>query len=88
MPKKKFSNLEIETNQFALDESKYDLSQKLTKEEFTKLWADNPADFVVVNYEDRVKFLKYNEYEVTRENLLADLPATKMPKGFEPGTDR
>lgn len=74
MSKKQFKTWEIEKGLFAVDESKFDPTQMLTDEEFMQFWVDEPADFVGVSYEDRVQFLKDNDYEVTRHNIVnADL---------------
>lgn len=71
--KKLFSELEKEHNMFARDTDKYSLDQKLTKEEFMDILLKNLLDFSSCNYDDRVEFLRKNKYEVTRENLFADL---------------
>ena len=40
----------------------------------------NTGEFVGVNYEDRVEFLKANGYAVTRANLIDSSLSVKPPK--------
>lgn len=46
-----------------------DVKRKYSDDEFTVLLADSKTEYVGVNHEDRVEFLKNNGYEVTRENM-------------------
>lgn len=66
MSKKTIEELEIEKGYVILGD--VDLKEKLTDEEFISLAETN--GFHGVNFEDRIKFLKDNGYEVTRENLI------------------
>ena len=68
--KKTFNEWEKDKGAFAIDETKYDLNQQLTEEEFLQLHAEGEGNFRGVSYDDRVKFLEDNDYPVTRENLL------------------
>lgn len=43
-------------------------NEKISKEDFKNLLL-SPLNYVGVNYEDRIKFLKDNGYEVNRANL-------------------
>lgn len=70
MDKKTFSEWEKISNMFALKPSKYG-SKTMTREEFDSFVMADLGSFQGVQYEDRVKFLKDNGHEVTRENLLA-----------------
>lgn len=45
-----------------------DSEKTMTEKKFDEL-AGSPANWVGVDYEQRVKFLKDNGYELTRENL-------------------
>lgn len=40
----------------------------------------NSNEYVGVNYDDRVKFLKANGYDVTRKNLIDGTLSAKPPK--------
>lgn len=73
---KSFSDLEKITGMFAVDESKFADQADMTQEDYMALVMSNPADFVGVSYDDRIKFLKENGYEVNRHNIVnADLSA-------------
>lgn len=77
--KKTFAEWEIDQGIFAYEPSKFG-SKTLTLEEFQVIIDKNPGGFHGVNYKDRTKFLKDNGYELTRENLFADLSAKPKPE--------
>lgn len=61
-----------------------DLKKKVTEDEALELIRGGASTHVPVNHEGRKKWLEYNGYEVTRENMInGSLPTVKMPKGFE-----
>lgn len=72
MSEKTFTFTELERQHGLLfpDSEKYPLDKKMTVAEFRELIANNPLDFAGVNFEDREKFLRENDYEVTRENMI------------------
>ncbi len=74
MTKKLITTLEKEHGILLL--GKIDETKKLTDEEFGELIKDH-HNFVGVNYEDRIKFLNDNGYEVTRENMIDGTLGTK-----------
>lgn len=43
-------------------------------------YTNNPSEYIGVSYDDRVKFLEVNGYDVTRKNLLTDLPVRSKKK--------
>lgn len=72
---------EIKRNILFYDTKKYAPNSKLTDEEVMEILRDSPNDFHTVNHEDRIQFLKDNGYEVTRENMVADLSAKPPEEG-------
>lgn len=68
--KKPVSDWEVEVGLFARDEQVAKGKDKITREEFLELSDKNPNGFLGVDYPVRVKFLKDNGYEVTRDNLI------------------
>lgn len=59
-----------------------DLSEKLTIDEFTER-ISKPEEYphVGIALKERTAWLKYNGYDVTRENLAdSELPTIKLPK--------
>ena len=79
MEKKTFEEWEKQVGLFAHQPSKFG-SKTMTREEFNTLFRNDPNSFHGVDYKERVKFLKLNGYEVTRENLFADLSARQKPE--------
>lgn len=54
----------------------------MTEDEFKEATMSNLDDVVGVNHDDRIKFLKDNGYEVTRENMAnPDLSAKQPSEG-------
>jgi hypothetical protein len=51
-----------------------------TVDELMADWGENPSEYTGVSYDDRIKFLKANGYDVTRENLLTDLSVRSKKK--------
>lgn len=47
-----------------------DPSQKISEEDFNDILAQGMQSHIGVNHEDRIKFLKDNGHEVTRENMI------------------
>lgn len=61
--------------------SKSDLPKDIKKpEDLSKYAIDNPKNLTLVNYDDRVKFLKDNGYEVTRDNLINRELSVRQPE--------
>lgn len=73
--RKTFEEWEKDRGLFAKDLGQFKSSKEMTQDEFLQLFYANSGSFVGVNYKDRVKFLEANGYEVSRENLIADLSA-------------
>ena len=60
-------------------EGDYKTVSKLTEEEALKLFTEGKC--TGVTFEDRIKFLEDNGYEVTRENLVTDLSFNQPIEG-------
>lgn len=72
------SELEKKTNFMVKDTKKYPLNKQYTLAEYEDLvrLPETHHDFIEVDQEARVKYLKDNGYDVTRENMIdGDLPA-------------
>ncbi len=54
----------------ASDRKKYPEDLELTQAEWDKIWEEDWRDFTGVNYEDRIKFLEENGYEVNHANMI------------------
>lgn len=84
MADKTFSEWEIETGLFAINEAKAKGTAKMSRADFDEKVQDNINDFTGVNYKDRVAFLKANKYPLTRGNLinadLSSIPQTNSKK--------
>ena len=76
--KKTFAEWEKDQGVFAYTERT--TTRTMTLEEFLAIFNQAPGDFHQLNYKDRTKFLKDNGYELTRENLFADLSAQPKPE--------
>lgn len=72
--KKTFAEWEMETGMLAYDPSPYG-SKTYTKQEFDAAVQKDVLKFHGVDLKVRKKFLKDNGYELTRENLMANLSA-------------
>lgn len=78
MAKEVLTKIEETTGFVALNEK--DLPKTTDKKEFVEN-ALNNAKFTSVDYKKRVKWLEYNGYEVTRENITNNhLPTVKLPE--------
>jgi len=71
MATKLFKNWEKEKNIMVNIPDVSDENQRVTEEYFQQIV--DLYGFTGVNHDDRIKFLKDNNYEVTRENMTADL---------------
>lgn len=60
---------EREANTFVTDET-VDLEEKITWDEFVKLYMVDRSRSLGVNFEFREKWLKDNGYEVNRKNMI------------------
>lgn len=75
MAVKKLAELEVKHGVIAIDRKKYPKTKEYTDAEFQSVLDNNLNDFHPVNHADRTAFLKANGYEVTHENMMADLSA-------------
>lgn len=72
----------LEKRQGVIITGDFDLSQKMTEDEFAELIRNEKVEYVGVDHEFRVNFLKNNGYEVNRENMV-DLSLTVNPTDSE-----
>lgn len=71
---------ERERNLMARDRKKYPADKKLTDDEFTEIFTGDINNFVGVNHEDRIEFLKTNGYPVTHENMIDSELSAQLPE--------
>lgn len=76
--KKLLTDIEIATGFVAIDPK--DLPKIKDEAEFVKYAKENLHLFTGVQYDDRIAFLKANDYELTRENLINPELSAKPPK--------
>lgn len=80
--KKIFTTLEKEHGIMFIGD--VDLKQKMTDEDFIKLMHTNEGAWRGVDHTVRTKFLKDNDHEVTRENMLnVELSAKPLEESEE-----
>lgn len=60
-------------------EGDFETVSKLTEEKALKLFSE--GKYTGVTFSDRIKFLKDNGYEVTRDNLVTELSAKPNVEG-------
>ena len=77
MSKRIITDIEYEAGRVALDPSR--LKGLETVQDLLDDHTENHDAYWGVNYDDRVEFLQKNGYDITRENLVADLPNTTTP---------
>lgn len=82
--KKLLTDIEISTGFVAIDPK--DLPKTKDEAEFIAFAKENLHLFTGVQYDDRIAFLKANDYELTRENLINPHLSSKPPK--EPKTKK
>lgn len=85
---KTIQELEITHGVLAEDRNKFPLDTKMSEAEFITEINEHYEDWRGCNHEDRIAFLKANDYEVTHENMLdvnlsAKPPVEEVPQQVE-----
>lgn len=70
---------EFEKDMGVIFHDKVDLNKKITRSEFLAM-LDDDSSFTWVTHDDRAKWLEQNGYEVTRKNMITDLPSKASRK--------